>query len=72
MRRSGIREPCAPQADAKGIEILMVAGSCQSEVVSFDDGVPFPGSVVTSLTSPGALACHIRLRPWCTWTGRAA
>lgn len=37
-------------------ELRLALDPVKSQVLSFDEGVPFLGSVVTSLTSPGALA----------------
>jgi CRISP-associated protein Cas1 len=37
-------------------ELRLTLDPVKSQVLSFDDGVPFLGSVLTSLTSPGALA----------------
>ncbi len=45
----------AASADALG-GLRLTLDAAKSQVISFDSGVPFLGSTVTSLTSPGAMA----------------
>jgi len=53
-------------------ELRLCLDPVKSQVVSFDCGVPFLGSTVTSLTSPGAMALSHPMEPWCTSTVREA
>lgn len=52
----GSAEQALTQASEILDELRLELDAAKSRVISFDSGVPFLGSVVTSVTSPGALA----------------
>jgi CRISPR-associated protein Cas1 len=53
--RGGAERALSDAADTLA-ELRLALDAVKSQVVSFDSGVPFLGSTVTSLTSPGAMA----------------
>lgn len=52
----GAAERALPEAARELAELRLTLDPVKSQVVSFDAGVPFLGTTVTSLTSPGAAA----------------
>lgn len=59
----GVAERALSDARQELADLRLDHDPVKSRVVSFDDGVPFLGSTVTSLTSPGALAMLNGPRP---------